>query len=302
MTLQSSDHPNLFKDLDIPTLKIYAKKIATFVEDKIASYQESKGGPNWVTEATLYRYQYPGGLMAISRFPVNVLYCIVISIFGIDELFPKIPPHADCTVLYGLRAIIVPIDDFLKLNYSFFPDVYFSKIHFDFIETSKNNLSSKNTRNMVGEWHIVAIDCDNKEFADKCQFLNLDFPNIVIYKRNNSQHENLENLLIEAVPEVATIYNEYKKLRNVIKNDNKIKINLKMYFNDHRSAFSLVKEKFLNNDFLYSSENFNAIRRDFCGRLLSLIIEEYGYNRPGAQTLFARMRVIERANKERDLT
>ena len=63
----------------------------------------------------------------------------------------------------------------------------------------------------------------------------------------------------------------------------------------------MVKEKFLNNNFLYSSE-LNSLRRDFCGRLLSFIIAEYDYSRPGAQTLYARMQEIERANKEKDFT
>jgi hypothetical protein len=38
MTPQSPDHPNPYKDLNIPNLKIYAKKMACYVEDKIRSY------------------------------------------------------------------------------------------------------------------------------------------------------------------------------------------------------------------------------------------------------------------------
>jgi hypothetical protein len=120
MTVQSPDHPNPFKYLDIPALKVWTKKISVFVENKIASYQESKGRLNWVTKATLYRYRYPGGQMAFSRFPSHVRQCIIFSIFGLDEIYSKIQPHADCTVLYVSKAIIVPINGFIKLNYGFF--------------------------------------------------------------------------------------------------------------------------------------------------------------------------------------
>ena len=130
MTTQSSDHLNPFKDLDIPNLKLYAKYMATFVEAKIASYVESEGEERTpVQKATLYRYLYPGGPRAIARFPSPVRYSIVFSILGFDELFPKIPDYANCQVLIESRAIIVPIEDFMKQHYNFFSDVYSSHNH-----------------------------------------------------------------------------------------------------------------------------------------------------------------------------
>jgi hypothetical protein len=135
MTDPSLDHPNPFKYLDIPALKVWTKKIATFVEDKIASYQEPMGGLNWVTKATLYRYRYPGGQMAFSRFPTKVRYCIIFSISGLEEIIPRIPDDEDFpkmqvypsrTVLHGsepdlkyIKAILVPIV-ILSAKYDFF--------------------------------------------------------------------------------------------------------------------------------------------------------------------------------------
>jgi hypothetical protein len=319
MTTQSSDHPNAYKYLDIENLKIYSRYMASFVEAKIASYVESKGERSPVQKVTLYRYRYPGGQMAFSRFPTKVRYCIIFSISGLEEIIPRIPDDEDfpkmqvypsrtvlhgsrtCTVLNILKAILVPIDDLIKQKYDFISDVYNLKSHLDIADITKDNLLSENIKQMLREWMVVAIDDGNNEFADKCSFLDLDFQNIILYERSKNKPESLEKLLTEAVPEVAKIYNAYKLSRKNKIDDDEIKNSLRMYFNEHRSSFYLVKEKFLNNNFLYSSE-LNSLRRDFCGRLLSFIIAEYGYSRPGAQTLYARMQEIERANKEKDFT
>jgi hypothetical protein len=297
MTTQSSDHPNAYKDLDIENLKIYSMYMASFVEAKIASYVESKGERRPVQKVTLYRYRYPGGPRAIARFPTNVRYCIIFSILGLAEIISKIPDYASCTVLHGLKVIIISIDDFIKQKYDFFSDVYSSKSNSDFSELSENNLPSKRSKKMLREWLVVAIDYGNNEFINKCPFLNLDFPNIVLYERSKNKPENLESLLIEAVPEVAKIYKAYKIIRKKIKDNDEVKNHLKIYFNEHMSSFNLVKEKYLNNKFIYSSMNENALRRDFCGRLLSQVIADFGYSQPGAQRLFSKMREIERANK-----
>lgn len=302
MTTESSDHPNAYKELDIQNLKIYTKYIASFVEAKIASFVDSKGKSTPVQKATLYRYRYIGGPRSVALFPTNVRYCIVFSTIGLDEIIPKIPPHADCTVLNGSNAIIVPIDDFIKLNYSFFSDVYNLKGHLDIVDTSKDKFFSENFKKMLREWQILAIDAGNNEFADTCPILNLDFPNIVLYERSKNKPENLESLLIEAVPEVARVYKIFKKTRKNTIEEKEIKKGLKLYFNSQKSSFNLVTEKILNNDFIYSLTNTNHDRRDFCGRLLSKIAEAHGYSQAGSQSLFKRMLKIEAANKKSVLT
>ena len=302
MTIQSSDHPNAYKELDIQNLKIYTKYMASFVEAKIASYLDSKGKAIPVQKATLYRYRYIGGPRSIALFPSTVRYCIVFSIIGLDEIIPKIPDYSNCTVFYESKEIIIPIDDFIKLNYSFFSDVYNLKGHLDIVDTSKDKFFSENFKKMLREWKIVAIDADNNEFADKCPFLNLDFPNIVLYERSKNKPENLESLLIEAVPEVARVYKMFKKTRKNTIEEKEIKKGLKLYFNSQKSSFKLVTEKILNNDFIYSLTNTNHDRRDFCGRLLSKIAEAHGYSQIGSQSLFKRMLKIEAANKKSVLT
>jgi hypothetical protein len=302
MTTESSDHPNAYKELDIQNLKIYTKYIASFVEAKIASFVDSKGKSTPVQKATLYRYRYIGGPRSIALFPTNVRYCIVFSTIGLDEIIPKIPPHADCTVLNGSNAIIVPIDDFIKVNYSFFSDVYNLKGHLDIVDTSKDKFFSENFKKMLREWQILAIDAGTNEFADTCPILNLDFPNIVLYERSKNKPENLESLLIEAVPEVARVYKIFKKTRKNTIEEKEIKKGLKLYFNSQKSSFNLVTEKILNNDFIYSLTNTNHDRRDFCGRLLSKIAEAHGYSQAGSQSLFKRMLKIEAANKKSVLT
>jgi hypothetical protein len=302
MTTESSDHPNAYKELDIQNLKIYTKYIASFVEAKIASFVDSKGKSTPVQKATLYRYRYIGGPRSIALFPTNVRYCIVFSTIGLDEIIPKIPPHADCTVLNGSNAIIVPIDDFIKVNYSFFSDVYNLKGHLDIVDTSKDKFFSENFNKILREWQILAIDAGNNEFADTCPILNLDFPNIVLYERSKNKPENLESLLIEAVPEVARVYKIFKKTRKNTIEEKEIKKGLKLYFNSQKSSFNLVTEKILNNDFIYSLTNTNHDRRDFCGRLLSKIAEAHGYSQAGSQSLFKRMLKIEAANKKSVLT
>jgi len=220
MTIQSSDHPNAYKELDIQNLKIYTKYMASFVEAKIASYLDSKGKAIPVQKATLYRYRYIGGPRSIALFPTNVRYCIVFSTIGLVEIIPKIPPHADCTVLNGSNAIIVPIGDFIKLNYSFFSDVYNLKGHLDIVDTSKDKFYSEKFKKMLREWQILAIDAGNNEFADTCPILNLDFPNIILFEHSKNKPENLESLLIEAVPEVQKIYDVFKKARSLGANEN----------------------------------------------------------------------------------
>jgi hypothetical protein len=298
MRNQSSDQPNPYKDLDFANLKIYTRYMASFMEDKIASYVGAKGKRCPVRKATLYRYRYPGGPRAIARFPTNLRYSIVFSIIGLDEIIPKIPPHADCTVLNGSNAIIVPVDDFIKLNYSFFSDVYNLKGYLDIVDTSKDKFFSENLKKMLREWKIVAIDADNNEFEDKCPFLNLDFPNILLYERSKHKPEILESLLAEAVTEVQKIYGVFKKARRTLGNDYEIKSSLKSYYNEHRNDFNLVKEKFINNDYLYSLSNESVIRRDFCGQLLVNIIDDHDYPSKGAQSLYKRMLKIEKTNKK----
>jgi hypothetical protein len=299
MTIQSSDQLNPFKDLDVPNLKIYAKHMARFVEDKIASYMEPDAERTLAQKATLYRYRYPGGPNAIARFSSPVRYSIVFSILGLDELFNKITHSASSQALYGLRAIIVSIDDFIKQHYNFFSDVYSSHSYWNIVETSEDNLSSKKFRKLACQWMIVAIDQGNDEFANKCPFLWLDFQNVLLYEISKNKPNNLDDLLKEAVPEVSKIYNAYKIAGKESKEYDKIKGKLKIYFNEHRNAFNLVKEIFLNNDFLYSSDNVNVFRRDFCGRLLSQIVADYGFSRPGAQALFRRMVEIEKTNAKK---
>ena len=302
MTTESSDHPNAYKELDIQNLRIYTKYMASFVEAKIASYVDSKGKSTPVQKAKLYRYRYIGGSRTIARFPTNLRYCIVFSIIGLDEIIPKIPDYADCTVLNGSNAIIVPIDDFIKLNYSFFSDVYNLKGYLDIVDTSKDKFYSEKFKKMLREWQILAIDAGNNEFADTCPILNLDFPNIVLYERSKNKPENLESLLIEAVPEVARVYKIFKKTRKNTIEEQEIKKGLKLYFNSQKSSFKLLTEKILNNDFIYSLTNTNHDRRDFCGRLLSKIAEAHGYSQIGSQSLFKRMLKIEAANKKSVLT
>jgi hypothetical protein len=297
MTVQSADHPNPFNYLNISVLKVWAKKIATFVEDKIASYKESKGGPNWVTKATLYRYRYPGGQMAFSRFPSHVRQCIIFSIFGLNDILSKIRPHADCTVLYGSKAIIVPINNFIQMNYGFFLDVYSSQNFYNFVADSENHHSINRLTKMLGEWQFVAIDSSNKEFAYTCPFLDFDFPNIILFERSKNKSENLQSLLIEAVSEIKTIYNVFKKARKTLKNESNIKNSLKTYYNEHMNDFHFVKEKYLNNDYLYSLNNEGVIRRDFCGQLLVSIIDDHDFRSIGAQNLYKRMLKIEKTTK-----
>ena len=151
---------------------------------------------------------------------------------------------------------------------------------------------------MLRQWEIVAIDANNNEFADKCLFLNLDFPNILLYDRSKYKPNNLDKLLIEAVPEVARIYKKFKETRKNTIDESEIKTGLKLYFNSPKESFKLVTEKILNNDFIYSLTNTNHDRRDFCGRLLSKIAETHGYSKVGSESLFKKMLKIEAANKK----
>jgi hypothetical protein len=126
----------------------------------------------------------------------------------------------------------------------------------------------------------------------------LDFQNIILFERSKSKPEILESLLIEAVLEVKTFYNVFKKERKAFGNDSEIRNSLKIYYNEHINDFNLVKEKYLNNDYLYSLNNESVIRRDFCGQLLVNIIDDHDFPSIGAQNLYKRMLKIEKTKKK----
>jgi hypothetical protein len=73
-------------------------------------------------------------------------------------------------------------------------------------------------------------------------------------------------------------------------------------FNENRDNFHHINERFLNNDFLYSIIHLNNERRDFCGRLLSFIAQDYKFIPRGAEALFEKMRDVERLSKKMNFT